>query len=358
MTLRSILALGTALALAAGQPALSRAYDLRVIDVSGAKTTTGTARLPPELPPEIVQAIRKAPKIQTILPISTAEKFNQQVIKADEIVFQSGGRIILTNLNLPWVVIAAKSIKFNFPDTYSFIQRDPSVVTAAAGGPGGAGTDQPDTTTETGRTGDPGRDGGQGGLGGGGGRQSLPDIYIITNDFLDPAGPVPPGLLNLALLVNGVDGGPGGDGGKGGNGGRGGPGKEGASSAFDCKEGGGPGGRGGLAGRGGRGGDGGVGGNGANLIYVSTRAGVDKLSFVRVNNIYGRGGNPGRGGVPGSPGGGGPGASANGWCRPTSAGEGGDYPSPASHGPGARGADGAKGSVQAIIVNSVDDIIN
>lgn len=358
MTLRQMLVLGSAFAFVLGQPAQAQTSEIKLIDLTGPRAAAGPSRLPPEIPHEILEAIKKAQKIQTILPISTAEKFSQQVIKADEIVFQSGGRIILTNLDLPWVVIAAQRIKFNFPDTYSFIQRDLGVLAGPSGLGGAAGANRPDTTTETGRTGDPGVAGEQGHLGRGGGRRSVPDIYIITNDFIDPSGPVPPGILSLALLTPGVDGGQGGDGGNGGNGGRGGPGKEGATTPFDCHEGGGPGGPGGQAGQGGRGGDGGAGSNGGNLIYVSTRAGIDKLSYVRVNNIGGRGGVPGRGGMPGVPGGGGPGAGRNGWCGSTGPGSAGTFPNPASLGSGQPGSDGGKGSVTAIAVASVDDIIN
>lgn len=356
MTFRGTLTLGSALVLLGAQASLAQAPPARN-NVLSSSAGDDQLRLPPELPKEIIDAVRRSPKIKSILPIGSAEKFDQQIIKADEIVFQSGGRIVLTNLDLPWVVIAASRIKFNVPDTYSFIQRD-LTVTAPKGSDGANGASKPDRTTETGRTGDPGWNGDAGQAGGVGGRRALPDIYLITNDFLDTKGPVPPGVLSLALLVPGIEGGPGGAGGAGGNGGRGGPGKEGAMGLLDCREGGGPGGRGGQAGQGGRGGDGGAGGAGGNLVYVSTAAGVEKLSFVRVNNVGGLGGAPGRGGVSGAPGGGGPGAGRNGLCDPTRPGDPGGIPDPASLGSGHWGPDGAKGGVLAVTVPSVDGLIN
>lgn len=348
-----------------GVPNPGHAQDVRTIDLTrtppirAAKASDGkppAMALPGEIPPEVVEALKRAPVTRTIIPIRGNEEFGEQVVKADEIVFSEGSALTLTNLQAPWIVVAAKRIKFNDPERWSYIRRSPAAEGGATGTQGATGNKGADEGGETGRTGNPGHPGGPGGPGGSGGTVQMPDIYIVAGEFLDPSGPLPAGLLNMVLFFPGLDGGTGGEGGRGGGGGRGGPGKEGATSLFDCKEGGGPGGRGGDGGSGGRGGDGGAGSAGGRLTYVTTKTGAEVLSYVRVNNVGGRGGIAGRGGAPGTPGGGGPGARANGFCRGTSSGPAGGYPTPVNLGGGANGGDGDKGSVTAIIVPSVDPL--
>jgi hypothetical protein len=304
------------------------------------------------LPPEIAVAIKAAPLTQTLIPISGEEKFSQQIIKADEISFAAGAKLTLTGLNYPYVVVAAQRIKFANPEIYSIIQRDPQAM-AGAGSDGPAGPNGADHPGETNRTGNPGYPGGAGGPALTGQTKQLPDVYLVAGEIVDPKGPIPPGVLNLVLLVRGIDGGDGGTGGRGGNGGRAGNGKEGATSLFDCKEGGGPGGTGGAAGAGGRGGDAGAGANGADLVLVTTKPAYEVLSYSRMNTVGGRAGLPGRGGSPGTPGPGGQGAPANGWCKGTGGGSPGNFPSPPNLGFGNQAADGSKGTVTAVILPSV-----
>jgi hypothetical protein len=305
------------------------------------------------LPPEIANAIKSAPLTQTLIPVSGEERFSQQIIKADEITFSEGARMTLTNLDYPYVVVAAQRMKFSSPQAFSIIQRDPTRLTAGDGSPGAPGVRGADHPGETNRTGNPGYPGGPGGPGKAGAAKQIPDVYVVVGELLDPRGPIPPGILNLVLLFRGLDGGDGGTGGKGGSGGNAGNGKEGATSLFDCKEGGGPGGTGGTAGAGGKGGDAGNGGNGADLIFVTTRPGYDVLSFSRINNVGGRAGLPGRPGETGAPGAGGRGAGSNGFCKSTRDGSPGGFPSPIDLGSGNPGADGQKGSVTAVILPSV-----
>lgn len=305
------------------------------------------------LPPEIEAAIKSAPLTQSLIPISGEEKFSQQIIKADEISFAAGAKMTLTNLDVPWVVVAAQRLKFAKPELYSIIQRDSNKLTADPGPVGDPGPHGADHPGETNRTGNSGYPGGPGSPGGHGATKQLPTLYIVAGALLDPKGEIPAGLLNLVVVERGLDGGDGGLGGRGGDGGRAGNGKEGATHAFDCGEGGGPGGIGGAAGPGGRGGDAGSGGNGADIVFVTTKPVYDTLSFVRINNVGGRSGLPGRGGNVGTPGPGGKGAPANGWCKATNAGPSGPYPSPANLGDGAPGIDGQKGSVTAAILPSV-----
>lgn len=306
------------------------------------------------LPPEIAAAIKSAPLTQSLIPISGTEKFSQQIIKADEISFAEGSRLVLTNLNAPWVVVAARRIKFAKPESYSTLLRDPSIQSAAAGAVGTTGARGADHPGETGRRGNDGYPGGPGGPGGNGQTMKLPIVYLVVGDIRDPKGSVPPGLLSLVVNLRGVDGGDGGIGGAGGGGGNAGNGKEGAAGPFDCREGGGPGGTGGAAGPGGSGGNAGAGGNGADLVLVVTQKAYDVLSYARINNVGGAAGQPGRAGNPGKPGNGGAGAGSNGFCKATSPGASGGYP-PASNS-GAPAADGNKGSVTAAILPSVDPL--
>jgi hypothetical protein len=348
-----------------GAPTPARAQDVRTIDLTRVPANRAMRAmdgkppavvLPGEIPPEVADALKRAPVTRTIIPIKGVEQFGEQVVKADEIVFSEGAVMTLTNLQAPWIVVAAKRIKFNDPDRWSHIRRDPSAEGGATGTQGATGSKGADEGGETNRTGNPGHPGGPGGPGSAGGAARMPDVYIVAGEFLEPSGPLPAGLLNMVLFFPGMDGGTGGEGGRGGNGGRGGPGKEGATSLFDCKEGGGNGGRGGDGGSGGRGGDGGAGSQGGRLTYVTTKAGAEILSYVRVNNVGGRGGIAGRGGAPGTPGGGGPGARSNGYCRATSSGPAGGYPNPVNLGGGENGRDGDKGTVTAIILPSVDPL--
>ncbi len=310
---------------------------------------------PPEVPKEIADAIKSAPKIRSVIPITKSETFTQQVIKADEIVFDKDAHLVLANFSYPWVAIVTKTLKFRDASAYSFIEREMSIRAASDGNAGTVGQKGADNFGETNRRGNDGHPGQPGGRGSDGSAITLPTIYVIAEKLLDDKGKeIPPGILNLAVLVRGIDGGAGGQGGRGGDGGHAGNGKEGASGAFDCHEGPGPGGTGGTAGQGGRGGNGGAGGAGATLVFVSLKRGADAFSYSRVNNQGGLGGAGGRGGAPGTPGGGGSGAGRNGWCGPSGPGSPGDYPNPANLGGGTNGPDGAKGEMFVIAVKNLD----
>jgi hypothetical protein len=313
-----------------------------------------TNGLTPEIPKEVADAIKASPNIRNVIPITGSESFGQQIIKADEIVFDAGSRLIFTNLKAPWIAIVAKRIKFRDPLNYSFIERDMNVRNGATGRTGNTGQRGADDYGETNRRGNDGHPGGTGGNGTVGERLQLPTIYIIAERLIDDRNQeIPAGLLNLAVLARGIDGGIGGSGGRGGDGGNAGNGKEGASGAFDCKEGPGPGGNGGTAGMGGGGGDGASGGSGGTIIFVSLQRGADTFSYSRVNNQGGLGGVAGRGGAPGNPGNGGGGAGRNGWCGPSGPGSPGGFPSPVNLGDGATGANGIKGEMYVIALKDL-----
>src|SRR5450756_1544422 len=235
--------------------------------VSTRDVSEGDSVAPPEIPKEIAAAIKAAPKIRSVIPITNSESFSQQVIKADEIVFDGNAHLVLNNFSYPWVAIATKSLKFRDASAYSFIERDMSVRAGSDGQPGAQGVKGADDFGETNRRGNDGHPGLPGGMGSNGKSIALPTVYVIAEKVLDDKGKeIAPGILNLAVLVRGIDGGAGGQGGRGGDGGHAGNGKEGATGPFDCHEGPGPGGNGGAAGPGGRGGAGAAGGVGATIV--------------------------------------------------------------------------------------------
>ncbi|MGZ0703535.1 hypothetical protein [Pseudomonas piscis] len=319
-------------------------------------TFSNFAKLEKALPPEIAKAIKDAPLTRTIYPVSGEESFTGQILKADELVFQQDSRLVLKSLEAPWIVIAAKKWKFLKPNSPTKIERD-RYVSVQNGADGDTGPNGANGTGEVNRQGNPGAPGLPGGPGTDGESKNLPVIYLIAGEISSPDGEPKPGFINLNLIVRGINSGSGGKGGLGGNGGKGAPGKEGATSAFDCKEGPGRGGRGGNAGQGGQGGQGGNGGNGADIVIVSTQAGLELFSYANIVNAGGQGGSagvPGRVGVYGA---GGRAAGSNGWCKPGQPGAVGEYPDPISLGTRGDGAEGAKGSVTAIQVTDVSDLL-
>lgn len=304
------------------------------------------------LPAPVVASIKAATTVKTIYPVTGTEYFDGGVLKADEIVFSSGAKLVLRATNRPWIAVVAKKIKFADIAAWSRIERDMTVISAGAGNAGANGPPGANGPHDVNRAGGPGSPGADGGTGGTGAVQSIPHLYIIAGEFTAPDSTPLPGYMRLSLVFPGIDGGNGGRGGNGGNGGRGGNGKEGATSLFDCKEGGGPGGRGGDGGRGGGGGRGGDGSRGADITYVSLAQGIDLLSYAKVVNVGGEGGMGGSPGSAGAPGGGGNGGRQNGFCSAKPDGAGGSSPNPPTLGVGPRGADGSKGSVTAITVSS------
>lgn len=315
-------------------------------------TKLSRTNLSDALPAQVLTAIQNATSTKTIYPVTGNETFRDQILKADEIVFDSGATLTLTALDKPWIVLIAKRWKFTDPKSMVKILRGSRL--ASRGSDGSTGTHGEDRPGETNRRGNDGGSGAAGGSGGSGGTLQLPKIYLVGSSFTSPTGePLP---LRMTLSFAGIPGGDGGEGGAGGNGGNAGNGKEGATSAFDCKEGPGPGGNGGSAGAGGAGGDGGRGGNGADITYVALAEGIEQLSYARVVNVEGYGGMGGRPGRAGRPGNGGDGASSNGWCGPSGSGYPGDFPRPADLGQGSAGADGRKGVVTAITVSSLSPI--
>ncbi|MFC5460728.1 hypothetical protein [Massilia niabensis] len=316
----------------------------------------GTAEnLGKAVPPDVLDAIKKATSVTTVFPVNPGEKFAGQVLKADEIVFAPGATLTLTNLKVPFIVIAAKRWKFADATITTKIERDPSVK-GSNGMPGATGGNGLDGSGEVNRRGNDGVRGEAGKLGADGQELKMPHIYLVAGDLTSPKGEPLPGFLRLTLVALGIDGGAGGNGGKGGNGGRGAGGKKGATSGFDCKDGPGRGGTGGVAGQGGQGGKGGNGSDGAAITVIGPKPATELFSYARIFNDGGVGGRAGRPGAPGQVGRGGGAAPRNGWCGSGQPGDAGDYPDPLDQGTRGPGSDGAKGQTTLITVNNLSPI--
>ena len=326
------------------------------IFVASAQNSAGSAdNLGKAVPPDVLEAIRNATDVKKIYPINPGEKFAGQVLKADEIVFAPGATLTLTNLDVPFIVIAAKRWKFADAAVTTKIERDPTVK-SKSGGDGGIGANGADGQGEVNRRGNNGANGATGQPGGDGETKKMPHIYLVAGELTTPKGEPLPGFLRLTLVALGIDGGNGGTGGKSGNGGRGARGKEGASSAFDCKEGPGQGGTGGFTGQGGQGGKGGDATDGADITIVGTKAVNELFSYARIFNDGGFGGRAGRPGAPGQVGRGGQQASSNGWCKSGQPGDAGGYPEPLDLGTRGAGKDGEKGDTTLITVKNLAPI--
>lgn len=317
---------------------------------------TGTAdNLGKAVPPDVLEAIKKATAVTKVFPVNPGEKFAGQVLKADEIVFAPGATLTLTNLDVPFIVIAVKRWKFADATITTKIERD-LTAKSRVGSDGGLGGNGADGQGEVNRRGADGASGAPGQSGSDGETKSMPHIYLVAGDLTTPKGEPLPGFLRLTLVAPGIDGGNGGTGGKGGNGGRGARGKEGATSAFDCKEGPGQGGTGGPAGQGGLGGKGGNATDGADITVVGTKAVNELFSYARIFNDGGFGGRAGRPGAPGQVGRGGAQAPSNGWCKSGQPGDAGVYPEPLDQGTRGPGSDGAKGDTTLITVKDLSPI--
>ncbi len=264
--------------------------------------------------------------------------FNNNILKANTIVFTDQSSLVLNNLDVSYIAIVAKKMIFSAPGYRGFIQRDEKALipTAGAGRSVPAGEVPPDYIPQNAPAkvgGAQGHDGYSGGMGGEGHSKYLPQLFIFT-DSVEKSTGGPEGFIDLNILYDGIDAGQGGKGGNGGVGGRGQNGGHGVDNVFDCNGGPGNGGRGGPGGKGGKGGKGGRPGNSANLYYLGSE---DALSQLTLASVSQEGGHGGRGGLPGEAGTGGPGGargSRTTHCRGGDGGSGGLPPVPRDNGVG------------------------
>lgn len=81
--------------------AASNVPDVRIVDLEQNKKG-GMQLFNADIPSDVVDAIKNA-QVISLIPINAEERFSEQVIKADEIIFGPNSRMILEGLNHPWV---------------------------------------------------------------------------------------------------------------------------------------------------------------------------------------------------------------------------------------------------------------
>ncbi len=254
----------------------------------------------PSLSSEIVKAVQTAP-LRSIISITGTREFSENVLKADEIVFEEcDSRIVFTDIRVPHVVVATPKLKFKDTSCNYTIARSFS-ISGAIGSTGGVGGNGSPSFVHNqgsgGRHGGHGSDGLQGGIG-----ETLhhPPVYFIVGDIEAQTGS--PLNVSMSLIFHGLHGGPGGVGGIGGNGGNGEKGGDGADGLFDCRRGPGRGGNAGNGGKYGLGGPAGSGGNGADIYLVAPKSILNTITYFQFGNRGGQPGTPGQCGTSGRPG--------------------------------------------------------
>ncbi|MES3151001.1 hypothetical protein [Sphingomonas faeni] len=300
------------------------------------------------LPEDVRLLLASATSAQSLFPVNGSEPFAGTVLKADVISFSTGSELVLQNSTAPFIIIAARDVKF--PDSESSYRVrfvDAPAADGVDGPDGSVGSNGQGEENFTGRSGAAGATGQSGGAGV---ARALPHVYLIVDHF-SIGNNAKPRLINLSLKLRGVTGGDGGRGGAGGDGGDGAQGHKGSDGLFDCKHGGGDGGRGGDGGIGGAGGEGGKGGDGASLSFVSTPLGVSQFGYASILNQGGTGGGGGIGGRAGRPGYGGPGGHGSIHCGGGHGGGAGTRP--ISGAAATDGPRGQKGTVELISVPTV-----
>ncbi len=297
------------------------------------------------LPDEVRQLLASVTTIQSLFPVNGSEPFAGTVLKADVINFSRDSELVLHNVTTPYIVIAAREVKF--PDSTSSYRVRFDNVVALQGSVGVDGSHGANGEGETNFTGHPGAGGSAGTNGGPGAQQFLPHVYFVVDHFSVANDPTPRSI-NLAMKLTGVTGGIGGAGGAGGNGGGSARGHKGSDKLYSCKHGAGRGGSGGDGAIGGTGGDGAQGTRGGSLTFVSTGLGVSQFGYASIQNQGGAGGNGGAAGNAGRPGGGGPGGRGSHFCHSGDSGNAGSSPAAASA--GNDGTTGMKGKTTLISV--------
>ncbi|MBL7904002.1 MAG: hypothetical protein JNL22_03170 [Bacteroidales bacterium] len=286
---------------------------------------------------EIFEKVKQTPK-KDLISIVGKYEVNEQIIKAENLVFHEKSELVFTNYNVPYVVIAVKNLKFNAPQVRSIVRFKDYDLVKLKGQKGVNGGNGANGTSD-GSNGKPGRNGGTGrnGL-----TQKMPDIYIMVENIATDIGDL--GTFDWVIDGNGVKGGTGGDGGDGGSGGNGSKGKKSSDGFGTCKRGGQNGGHGANGGKGGIGGKGGNGGNGANIYLVGNNASINRLTYAQYLNdggMEGDGGKPGKSGAGGKGGKGGDGST---FC--SGGNNGGDGSKPSANIKGQNGNKGKKGQLK------------
>lgn len=319
-----------------------------------------------EAPAELIAASRSG-RIGSII-ISGPTYFDEQIIAAEEIIFQDGGYILL-NPDHPWVAVIAD--RFVVPillQSSGIRYRDHPRLPDGTDGRHGAAGDDPigGSGPSPGRAGGPGSDGVAAGI--------LPPVYIqvaaiVVSGRSEVPEPLPIATWELdgyvfdiawrypshpfSLNFSGINGSNGGRGGDGGRGGRGRHGRNALDGWGWCDAGPGDGGTGARGGAGGRGGRGGDGGQGSQLILRVTEQSLAHFRRMWIGNSGGQGGRGGFGGGGGSGGNGGARGNGSTFCdghgQPGSQGERGAFGTE-----GARSTDGATFPIRYEIIGTPD----
>jgi hypothetical protein len=303
---------------------------------------TAIAQIPDSLRNQILNTPKK-----DLISVMGKYEVTSQVIRTENLVFHNNSELIFTNYSYPYVIIAAKNLKFNAPAikaTVKFGNYDILVLKGLKGSTGSAGGNGSGNGVR-------GGNGSAGGNGGNGNTQNTPDIYLIIDNISTDFGDIT--TFDWQVFTTGLEGGQGGDGGSGGIGGNGSGGRNSRSNAFHCTRGASNGGRGGDGGQGGIGGTGGTGGNAGDIILVGSSDVTQKLTYVQ---FLLNGGNAGKGGLPGESGNGGSGGSGGrGSTHCSGADRGGNGSKPNPLGQGANGQNGQNGEVK-IINQTITDL--
>ncbi|WP_290801635.1 hypothetical protein [Flavobacterium sp.] len=296
---------------------------------------TAMAQMPDSLLTQIINTPKK-----DLISVMGKYEVTSQVLRTENLVFHNDSELIFTNYSFPYVIIAAKNLKFNAPAikaTVKFGSYDIVVLKGSKGASGATGANGSGNGVR-------GGNGGSGGVGGNGNSQNTPDIYLIIDNISTDYGDIT--SFDWQVFTSGLEGGQGGDGGNGGTGGNGSGGRNSRSNAFHCTRGASNGGAGGNGGQGGIGGNGGTGGNAGNIILVGNTAVTQKLTYVQFLLNGGTGGKAGLPGVSGSGGSGGSGGKGSTHCSGADRGSNGS--SPSALGEGTKGQNGQNGEVKII----------
>jgi hypothetical protein len=298
-----------------------------------------------QLPDSIVNKIRAAPKKDVVSVIGRME-FSGQVIRAENLVFHNNSELVLTNYNVPYIIIAVKNLKFNAPAIKSAVRFGQPDLSSLNGSKGSAGSNGANGTGNGGN----GGNGTDGGTGTKGGTLHTPDIYLVVENINTDYGDIT--TFDWQVFANGFKGAKGGEGGNGGAGGGGAKGRNSRSNVFHCTRGAGNGGNGGRGGRGGAGGEGGDGGNAGNIYLVGTSTITEKLTYVQYSLNGGEAGDGGDAGASGNGGGAGGGGNGSTHCSGGDKGSAGQKPAPIGAGnPGTKGKNGEVKIINTSIVS-------
>lgn len=290
---------------------------------------------------QIIQQVKATPK-KDLLSVVGQLEVSENIVRVENLVFHDNSLLQFTNLDAPYLVVAAKNLKFNAPKIKSSVSIKSIDINRLKGDNGSNGANAQNGN---------GAHGSNGTTGGKGKTKQLPDVYLmienISTDFGDLS------TFDWRLIFSGFKGGQGGQGGNGGNGGRGQDGVNSASGPGFCRRGGGNGQNGGNGGRGGKGGDGGDGGDGAAIYLVSQKVITDRLTYAQFFLEGGEGGDPGIPGNSGEGGTGGSGGSGSTFCSGGNAGGRGVKPDNLGH--GNKGNSGSRGEI-VIINKNISDL--